>query len=100
MKSTVLRMLALPRRMKQQILMVADFVALPILLWMVLALRYDTLTPPILPTLPLGGLYVAIFSTKSNLYFPHIGNCIWGFLFLDIFSFECWRNIWIFFISY
>ena len=61
MKSTILRMLALPRRMKQQILIVADLVALPILLWMVLALRYDMLNPPILPTIPLGWLYVAIF---------------------------------------
>ena len=61
MKSTILRMLALPRRMKQQILIVADLVVLPILLWMVLALRYDMLNPPILPTIPLGWLYVAIF---------------------------------------
>ena len=61
MKSTILRMLALPRRMKQQILIVADLVALPILLWMVLALRYDMLNPPILPTIPLGSLYVAVF---------------------------------------
>ena len=61
MKSTVLRMLALPRRMKQQILIVADFVVIPILLWLVLAIRYDMLNPPVLPTLPLGGLYVAVF---------------------------------------
>lgn len=61
MKSTILRMLALPRRLKQQILMVADIVTLPILLWMVSALRFDRLDPPILPTIPFGWLYIALF---------------------------------------
>ncbi|MDO9178530.1 MAG: nucleoside-diphosphate sugar epimerase/dehydratase [Agitococcus sp.] len=61
MKNTLLQMLSFPRKVKQGILVVLDLIALPILLWMVLALRYDMLNPPILPTLPLGWLFVAIF---------------------------------------
>ncbi len=61
MKKTVLWMLALPRRVKQNILIIADLIAFPILLWMVLALRYDRLDPPMLPNIPLGWLYLAVF---------------------------------------
>src|SRR3569623_1692343 len=66
MKNTLLlSLLSLPRRMKQFVLMVADFCAVPFLLWGALALRYDSLYPPVLPGLPYGLLLVALFSVLA-----------------------------------
>lgn len=62
MKTTLLlQLFSLPRRVKQLVLIVSDFMAAPFLLWAALALRYDDLYPPILPGMQHGVLAVGVF---------------------------------------
>jgi FlaA1/EpsC-like NDP-sugar epimerase len=54
MKPTLVRLLALPRPAKQLVLVLSDLLALPLLFWLALALRYDTIDPIVLPGVPFG----------------------------------------------
>jgi len=64
MKPTLIRLSSLPRRAKQLVLVVADSIALPVLFWAALALRYDTLDPPVLPGSPLGLPLLTLFGVS------------------------------------
>lgn len=65
MKTTLLRLFALPRRTKQALLVLADTVALPLLFLAALVIRYDTLYPPVLPGVPYGLLVIAAIAVGA-----------------------------------
>lgn len=65
MQSALVRLLGLPRRSKQALLLLGDFCALPALFWLALALRYDTIAPPVLPGIPFGVPSVALIGVLS-----------------------------------
>ena len=61
MKGIFAQILALPRQIKRVVMILADVIAVPILLWCMLALRYDTLNPPFLPTIPYAFIWLSLF---------------------------------------
>ncbi len=64
-KHIFLQLSALPRSAKRYILMLADLVVFPILLWLVLVLRYDTDVIPLLDEDRISLLFVSIFSVLT-----------------------------------
>jgi len=62
MKGIFAQVLALPRQIKRAVMVLADALVIPILLWLMLALRYDTLNPPILPSIPYAVIWLSLFS--------------------------------------
>ncbi len=60
MKPTLIRLFGLPRRSKQLALLIGDALVLPILFWAALALRYDTLHPPIVTGIPVHLLLITV----------------------------------------
>ena len=62
-KHTFLKLSALPRSAKRYILMLADFVVFPLLLWLALFLRLgDTKDISLLSEYPSSFLYISLFS--------------------------------------
>ena len=61
MKQILYKIAMLPRQIKRLIMMLADAIVVPILLWCMLALRYDTLNPPFLPTIPYAFIWLSLF---------------------------------------
>lgn len=62
MKTLLNSLVALPRSAKQLVLMVADFLVFPFLLWSALALRLDTFQLQTLPGTPFGMLLISGFA--------------------------------------
>ena len=66
-KGLLSRLTGLPRRTKQLVLVAADFLAIPFLFWAALALRYDTVYPPVLPGIPFGPFLVGAAGFSASL---------------------------------
>lgn len=65
MKVLLLRFAAFPRPVKQLLLLTADLLALPCLLWLSYALRLDSLFPSVMEGLPVWPLWIAVIGTGA-----------------------------------
>lgn len=64
MKEILIWLAALSRPAKQAVLVVSDLVALPVLFWLALAIRYDSFSPEVLSGAPSGLLWVGVLSVS------------------------------------
>jgi FlaA1/EpsC-like NDP-sugar epimerase len=65
MEPALARLFELPRRAKRLLLMTADLAGLPALLWVALAIRHESLQPPVLPGIPFGLGAIAALSVAA-----------------------------------
>jgi FlaA1/EpsC-like NDP-sugar epimerase len=68
MEPALVRLFGLPRRTKRALWLGLDLLMLPVLLWAALAIRYESLDPPVLSGIPFGWVGVALLGACALAY--------------------------------